>query len=75
MDYVKLNKKMQELMNLPPCEWGVISQDLTEDDFHIIRIWTGHRIELLKRLVIYADLRGGGGCGDSGHDLALEATR
>jgi hypothetical protein len=75
MDYVELNKIMKDLLDEAPCNWGVVSQDLTEHDFCILKTWARHRLTLINRLVTYAELRGGNGCGDSGHDLALEATR
>ena len=75
MDYVELNKIMKELMDGAPCQWGVISQDLAQNDFSIIKTWAKHRLTILNRLVTYAELRGCNGCGDSGHDEALDATR
>ena len=75
MDYVELNKIMKDLLDEAPCNWGTISQDLTEDDFCIIKTWAKHRLTLLNRLVIYAELRGGAGLGDIGHEKALDETR
>ncbi len=73
--YTELQKIMNKMIEGVPCEWGAISQELKDNDFHMVKIWAMNRLKLLERLVTYAELRGGNGCGDSGHDLALEATR
>lgn len=75
MDYVELNKIFDELIKGVPCKWGNISQDLDDNDFHIIRLWSLNKLSLLERLIMYTDMRGGSGKGDIGHEAALDATR
>lgn len=75
MEFNELRKKMKEMIDGAPCDWGILSRNFTQGDFNMLGKWVHNRLEILNRLAMYAGARGGNGCGDVGHDEALDATR
>jgi len=73
--FKELQKTLDAMIKETPCDWQLIARDLSESDFSMLRVWVQHRLNHLNRLAMYIDKRGGNGCGDCGHDEALDSTR
>ena len=75
MNFNDLQKKLRQMLDGAPCDWGILSRNFTESDFSMLKRWVDNRLNILNRLSMYADARGGNGCGDCGHEEALDSTR
>ena len=72
MEFNDLQKVLDNMVNDVPCNWGVMSRNLTEADFKTLKTWVGHRLDMLNRLSVYVTVRSND---DPGHETAIDATR
>lgn len=80
MDYPTMQELFKNLVDNEPFSWGSFlaaykNKKVDSSDLKLMTQWARHRMNLMARLSVYLDQRGGNGCGDIGHEKALEASR